>query len=371
MRLLLSSFSWLINSSAVTEILASSRNFYDDLYTRSGLNLTPDEQIQHRDHFDRELKSGIRSESLESMFQRTLPVLRKSIVDAVSEAAGVTWTASNNVDRFVNQPMSFAIRQCGTMLKSARKASLPVVSHTEGDIPKFFDARKDFGPECSQLIGTAQDQSNCGSCWSFSTTTALEDRVCLSSKGKERIRLAPADTLSCCNMESGCSSFGCNGGDPASAWSWFVHEGVVTGADYGDQATCMPYPFPKCAHHVDSPDYEPCSSGSEFDTPQCVRKCTNAKYGLGYLKDKHKSVNAYSVEPSEKSIKLEIMKNGPVSAAFEVYEDFLAYTGGIYHHVTGAGVGGHAVKLIGWGEENSVKYWLLVNSWNPSCMFFI
>lgn len=27
-------------------------------------------------------------------------------------------------------------------------------------------------------------------------------------------------------------------------------------------------------------------------------------------------------------------------------------------------MGGHAVKLIGWGEEFGTPYWLLVNSWN-------
>jgi cathepsin B len=27
-------------------------------------------------------------------------------------------------------------------------------------------------------------------------------------------------------------------------------------------------------------------------------------------------------------------------------------------------LGGHAIKLIGWGVENGVKYWLVANSWN-------
>jgi len=27
-------------------------------------------------------------------------------------------------------------------------------------------------------------------------------------------------------------------------------------------------------------------------------------------------------------------------------------------------LGGHSVKLIGWGEENGIPYWLMVSSWN-------
>jgi len=50
--------------------------------------------------------------------------------------------------------------------------------------------------------------------------------------------------------------------------------------------------------------------------------------------------------------------------AFTVYADFPAYKTGVYHHVSGSQLGGHAVKLIGWGVENNVPYWLIVNSWN-------
>ena len=46
------------------------------------------------------------------------------------------------------------------------------------------------------------------------------------------------------------------------------------------------------------------------------------------------------------------MTNGPVEASFEVYDDFLTYKSGVYSHLTGKGLGGHSVKIIGWGIEN-------------------
>jgi len=60
-----------------------------------------------------------------------------------------------------------------------------------------------------------------------------------------------------------------------------------------------------------------------------------------------------------------IYKSGPVETAFTVYEDFANYVSGIYTHVSGGIEGGHAVKIVGWGEENGVKYWKVANSWNP------
>jgi len=37
---------------------------------------------------------------------------------------------------------------------------------------------------------------------------------------------------------------------------------------------------------------------------------------------------------------------------------------GVYQHVTGGELGGHAVKMLGWGVENGTPYWLVANSWN-------
>ena len=58
------------------------------------------------------------------------------------------------------------------------------------------------------------------------------------------------------------------------------------------------------------------------------------------------------------------MTNGPVEGAFTVYSDFLSYNSGVYQHTTGEELGGHAIRILGWGVEDSTPYWLVANSWN-------
>ena len=59
------------------------------------------------------------------------------------------------------------------------------------------------------------------------------------------------------------------------------------------------------------------------------------------------------------------MTNGPVEVAFSVYADFLTYKSGVYHHTSGSMLGGHAVKMLGWGVDSGTPYWIVANSWNP------
>ena len=47
--------------------------------------------------------------------------------------------------------------------------------------------------------------------------------------------------------------------------------------------------------------------------------------------------------------------------SFRVYEDFTAYESGVYEHVTGDYLGGHAVTLVGYNKTE--KYWIVKNSW--------
>ena len=221
------------------------------------------------------------------------------------------------------------------------------------DLPESFDAAENW-PECPSLK-EIRDQSVCGSCWAFGAAEAATDRLCIATKGANQDRLSEEDLLACCDT----CGFGCIGGFPSTAWHWFHMKGVTTGGEYGTTNWCNAYAFPKCEHHSTG-KYPPC--GETQPTPKCVKECQEG-YPVEYAKDKHMFQEGYSVY-GIKEIKTELMTNGPMEVAFTVYEDFMTYKSGIYQHVTGARLGGHAVKLVGWGVENGVEYWKIANSWN-------
>ena len=43
---------------------------------------------------------------------------------------------------------------------------------------------------------------------------------------------------------------------------------------------------------------------------------------------------------------------------------FHASVVGVYQHVSGKPLGGHAIRILGWGVEEGTPYWLVANSWN-------
>ena len=159
---------------------------------------------------------------------------------------------------------------------------------------------------------------------------------------------------------------------PGAAWNFWVKEGLVSGGQYGSQEGCQPYFLkPPPFSHADCPGYAP--------TPECHHSCDNPSYNVPYekviefyllvcftstfLQDKTYGERSYSIRGEVKQIQMELMTNGPTEMTFYVYEDFLHYKTGVYQHTAGKGIGGHAVRLLGWGEEQGTPYWLLANSW--------
>uniref|UniRef100_T1J4N3 Peptidase C1A papain C-terminal domain-containing protein n=1 Tax=Strigamia maritima TaxID=126957 RepID=T1J4N3_STRMM len=262
-----------------------------------------------------------------------------------------TWKAGRNFDEKIS--MSYIKRLMG-VLKDSKNYRLPEAVHkVPTNIPDNFDSREQW-PNCP-TIKEVRDQGSCGSCWAFGAVEAMSDRICIHSKGNQNVHISAEDLVDCCFS---CGA-GCNGGYPSAAWDYWVHTGLVTGGNYNTKQGCKPYSIPECEHH--STGSRPTCNGT-LPTPKCQHVCEK-DYSVSYPKDKHfgsKSYSVYSVE----QIQTEIMKNGPVEAAFTVYEDFLNYKTGVYQHVSGTELGGHAIKFIGWGVDNGTPYWLVANSWN-------
>ena len=221
------------------------------------------------------------------------------------------------------------------------------------NLPDNFDPREEY-PNC-ESIKEIRDQANCGSCWAFGAVEAMSDRICIQSGQTDQTRVSAENLLACC---SSCG-FGCDGGYPQYAWRYWKNTGICTGGLYGDKTYCQPYFLPMCDHHVDG-THGACPD--TVDTPSCKKNCNDGNKGT-YSEEMTYGASAYSVS-GEANIMQELYENGPVEASFTVYEDFVTYSSGVYYHVTGSALGGHAIKMIGWGVENGVKYWLCVNSWN-------
>lgn len=293
------------------------------------------------------------------------PAITQALVQEINSKQS-SWVAHIS-PRFANASKDEIKGLCGTFMKGDSRYRELLEEKLEdnawvGDIPSDFDVRTKW-PNCAAVSGHIRDQSACGSCWAFGSTEAFNDRLCIAT-GATTL-LSTTDTLANCGFFK-CFSMGCNGGQPAAAWRWFASAGVVTGGDFADigkGSSCSPYPFQPCAHHVaPSPQYPQCPS-QDYSTPAGFSQCSEHSYATSYSTDKKKAARSYSLSSVE-NIQRDIMQYGSVTGAFTVYEDFPAYKSGVYHYTTGSALGGHAIKILGWGVENGEDYWLVANSWN-------
>jgi len=194
-------------------------------------------------------------------------------------------------------------------------------------VPKRFDARDQW----KGLIHPVRDQQRCGSCWAFSASEVLSDRVAIAT-GKVSPVLSAEDMVSCDAGDDGC-----DGGELPKAWDYLVHTGLVTDS-------CLPY------------------TAGGGHAPECPTQCVDSE---PFKRTKAK--NSYAIV-GEANMQKDLLMNGPIQVGFMVYPSFMSYHKGIYHkHINeDKPEGGHAVKIVGWGHIHKREYWMVANSWGPS-----
>ena len=127
----------------------------------------------------------------------------------------------------------------------------------------------------------------------------------------------------------------CDGGYLSNTWKYYKNTGIVSDS-------CFPY------------------TAGAGKVESCVSKCKNGETWKKY------KVSSYTGYKTKSTIQAELKAGGPIQTGFTVYNDFMNYSSGIYEYVSGSNLGGHAVIIIGWGNENGKDYWICQNSWGAS-----
>ncbi|UYV74042.1 CTSB [Cordylochernes scorpioides] len=262
-----------------------------------------------------------------------------------------TWKAGRNFGPATTR--KFLRRLCGIHKDNHKFQLGESWQNVEPNLPENFDARKNW-PNCKRIGKKFVIKAIVDPAGLFGAVGAMSDRLCIASNGHYQNDVSAQDLLTC--GDSG----GCNGGYPSLAWTYWESNGLVTGGLYGSNDGCRPYSIKPCEHHMKG-KRPPCSG--EQDTPQCVEMCDKS-YNGSYSSDKSYAKDVYSVPNNMEQIMTEIYRHGPVEGAFRVYADFLNYKSGVYKQHSKDHIGDHAIKILGWGVENGLPYWLVANSWN-------
>jgi len=258
-------------------------------------------------------------------------------------------------------------------------------------LPKEFN-----GPLIwKDYLSPITDQGKCGNCWAHASSAVLADRFAILSLGKIKFTPSPYE-LTVCSFDFDKVDIknvwknkdelekmdkrmhenrSCNGNNLYDTATSLFSEGVT-------ELSCFPDKFTTSGKYVNIGEIENTNNlpycysvtGLELDT--CVDgKTPMRKYRCktAYVCSKERD----DISLKERKLMYDIYKYGPVIVGFMMFPDFVYNYDGksIYTHSdkTGGDLGGHAVRLVGWGEETVngelIKYWWIANSWGKDWGF--
>ena len=195
------------------------------------------------------------------------------------------------------------------------------------DIPKSVDWR-------DTCVTPVKDQGQCGSCWSFSTTGALE--CAFYNKYNKLVSFSEQQLVDCDNRKNGGrGDHGCNGGLMDNAFK-FIEK-------YGGLCTEEEYPY---------------VSGDTKTESTCEKTCQ--------LVSGSKIVSYVDVLPDSDDAMMSALTKQTVSVAIEADSmDFQMYKSGVMTGKCGTNLD-HGVLAVGYGASDGLDYYIVKNSWGTS-----
>jgi len=183
------------------------------------------------------------------------------------------------------------------------------------DTPTAWDWRE------KGAVTEVKNQGQCGSCWAFSTTGDIEGTWFLA--GNKLTELSEQDLVDCDKN----GDQGCNGGLPSNAFQYIISAGgIESESDY---------------------PYKGVDGSCSFSKSKAAAKISSWE----------------KVSTDEDQIAAYLAANGPLSIGINAGPMQL-YMGGIADpflcspkHLD------HGVLIVGFGEENGKKFWIIKNSW--------
>ena len=277
-----------------------------------------DEWKQFTNFQERFSKRYENMQEMETRFQIFRTNLRNIILHNLDHTQNFTMGINQFTDL---TPQEFKDQYVGGLKAEVGSYGCKTFSSSASGAPSSIDWRN------KGAVTSVKDQGQCGSCWTFSSTGAVEGAWAIST-GK-LIDLSEQELVDCATGVA-YGSHGCSGGQMEGAFKFIIENGQCSDASY------------------------PYTSGVSKTGGSC-QKCSAVAH-ISSCSD---------VKPNDQiSLKAAVAKQ-PVAVAIEAdTRYFQSYSGGI---LTSSSCGtnlDHGVLVVGYGTENGQDYWLVKNSWS-------